>query len=198
MFQLKKEHVLLLFDKSIYIALLVIGIYFINEGEVIHRYQVGRTDFYQYNQAMSQFPTIGMWVISPSANSIIGRDFNISLTNNKHPPTILTVGKNNIKGTELEVDFQCWRNRKSGRIAFRITPLNSSTLGGWWHVRYIFTNASQWSESKVVIQLRGENNENNTSSCNSANMNHKLDELRQMLIKFDGRLNEMDRQLKHV
>ena len=30
------------------------------------------------------------------------------------------------------------------------------------------------------------------------NMNHKLDEMRQMLIKFDGRLNEMDRQLKHV
>ena len=28
------------------------------------------------------------------------------------------------------------------------------------------------------------------------NMNHKLDELRQVLIKYDDRLNEMDRQLK--
>ena len=43
MLQLKKEHTLIIFDKSIYIALLGFGLWNIHVGEVFQRYQNGRT-----------------------------------------------------------------------------------------------------------------------------------------------------------
>ena len=139
---------------------------FIYRGDVIQRFQAGRTDFFQYNEAMSEFPTIVMEVLSPPANQSIGKDFNITLNINL-TATILTVGKNHIKGSQLYVDFQ-HISQQNGNVVMhsKITPLNLAILNSWWYVFYSFRNTSQYSESKVTITL---STENNTNFCNGEN-----------------------------
>ena len=81
------------------IGIFGIGIYFIYEGEVIQRYLAGRTDFYQYNEGITEFPTILTIFQSPPTNLSMGKDFNVSLslTDMLANPTVLTIGKNHIQ-----------------------------------------------------------------------------------------------------
>ena len=137
--------------------MLVLGLYFIFEGEVIQRYVASRKDFYQYSQALNEFPTIETALLSPPANQSIGKDFNMSLMY-----TILTDGKNDIQNPSspsiLQVDFNYWL--AGDAIKSKIRPLTSYTSGGWVQVEYTFANASQWSKTKVVIDLGTGNNSN--------------------------------------
>ena len=168
MFQLKKEQVLLLFDNFIYLILLVIGIYFISEGEVFQRFLVGRTDFYHYNEAITEFPTIVTYITDAPTNLSMGKDFNVSLslTDMLADPTVLTIGHNHIQGTDIAIDFQLIY--PGYELMSKITHLNLSTEGAWWgaytatqkifKVVFSFANASLWSKPKVSMKLSTENN----------------------------------------
>ena len=131
MLQIKKEHVPLLLDNFIYFILLAIGIYFIIEGEVVQRYLLGLTDFYQYMEALTEFPTIVTYITDPPSNSRMGKDFNVSLslTDNIYQ-TILTIGKNHIQGTDIEIDFQLFF--PGYELFSKIKHLNLSTESAWW------------------------------------------------------------------
>ena len=163
MFQTKKEYVLLVFDNFIYFIWLAIGFYFISEGEVVQRYLVGRTDFYQFNEAMTEFPTIMTFIQFAPTNSRMGKDFNVSLSlmdDMLGTPTVLTVGKNHIQGTDIEIDFQHFHPWS------KIILLSPEEA--WWKenistqkflkVVYSFANASLWSKARMAIKLSTENN----------------------------------------
>ena len=169
MLQLRKEHVLQLFEAVFYFSLLGLGLYFIYEGEVIQRYLVGRTDFYQYNERITEFPTVVTIVNSAPNNLTLGEDFNVSLSLDDmvEDSTVLTLGKNHIQGTDLEVDFQHLYPGKE-LFDYKMTPVNLPREEAWWReftatdrtfaIVYSFANASLWSQSKVAIKLSTENN----------------------------------------
>ena len=45
-------------EKVIYLSLLGLGIYFIDQGDVIQRYRIKRTNFAEYSEPASELPTI--------------------------------------------------------------------------------------------------------------------------------------------
>ena len=104
MIPLKKEHVLPLFDNFLYFCLLGLGVYFIYMGDVIPRFWLGRTNFAQYDEALTELPIIATYVTNVPVNFTIRKDFNLSL-NGK----ILDLGINNIKSqssSHLKVRLQ--------------------------------------------------------------------------------------------
>ena len=75
------------FEKVTYLILLSVGIFFIYQGDVIQRFQTGKTSFVKSSEAMTEMPSIRIWM-SPMSNANIGIDFNVSFTtlsNFSHP-----------------------------------------------------------------------------------------------------------------
>ena len=102
MIPLKKEHVLSLFDNLLCFCLLGLGVYFIYMGDVIPRFWLGRTNFAQYDEALTELPIIATYVTNVPVSFTIRKDFNLSL-NGK----ILDLGINNIKShIHLKVRLQ--------------------------------------------------------------------------------------------
>ena len=66
----------ILLDWSVYLGLLIIGIYFIHEAEVLQRYQLRRTNYAEYEEPISELPTIVAY-FEPDYLKY-GKDFNIS------------------------------------------------------------------------------------------------------------------------
>ena len=114
------------FFKSLitYFILSILGCYFIHKGEVFNRFRFGKTFFAEYDEQVSELPTILTWLA----------DFNLSLAWGKlrtfigeeEDPSIniLNLGENSIPfGTEIEplrIDLEAlW----DGTV-FRISPLN--------------------------------------------------------------------------
>ena len=52
------RHTLSFLDKLLYVALAMLGFFFIYHGEVIQRFNKGKTFFAEYNEALDEFPTI--------------------------------------------------------------------------------------------------------------------------------------------
>ena len=168
MFELKKRHVFILVDNVFYFTLLGIGFYFIYKGDVIQRYQLGRTDIYTYKEPMVEMPSFVTY-ITKKPFLRIGVDFNVSFSVSNSQETILYTGKNLVIGTELIIDFQ---PILTGNLFLnKITPLNFTPGLVWKDVHnsldlevvYSFKNVSQWSDPKVAIKL---SSENNTLICN--------------------------------
>ena len=110
MFHLKEEHILLVFEKVTYLTLLSVGIFFIYQGDVIQRFQTGKTSFVKSSEAMTEMPSIRIRM-SPTSNPKVGIDFNVSLStlsNFSHPNSMannLTFGKNNVTGSDIKFEF---------------------------------------------------------------------------------------------
>ena len=60
---------------------LVLGCYFISQGDVLTKFNLGRTSFAEYREPMTEQPTIMMKQIfnKHGQNTTYGRDFNISM-----------------------------------------------------------------------------------------------------------------------
>ena len=63
-----------------YFLFLVLGCYFINQGDVLTKFNLGRTSFAEYRELMTEQPTIMMKIFNKyGQNTTYGRDFNISI-----------------------------------------------------------------------------------------------------------------------
>ena len=58
MFQLKKDHVVILFSNVVYFSLLCLGILFIYYEDIVQRFKTGRTNFAQYSENMTEMPSM--------------------------------------------------------------------------------------------------------------------------------------------
>ena len=121
------------FDNLFYVILSILGCYFIHKGEVFNRFRFGKTFFAEYDEPVSELPTILTYIEGPSRSNLkYGKDFNLSLAWGKlgtfggedSSINILNMGENSIPfGTQTEplrIDLEAlW----DGTV-FRISPLN--------------------------------------------------------------------------
>ena len=120
MIEFKIQEIFQLINKAIYLLSLIIGFYFIYQGEVIKRFQQKRTNFAEYDEPVDELPTISTYIHSSDTKLKFGTDFNISygpyMTSKA---SSLTEGENVVTDSTLKLFFE-----DIGRNTFKITPLN--------------------------------------------------------------------------
>ena len=106
-----------------YIGLFVVGIYFILKDEVLHRFQLGRTNYAHYEEPMSDRPTIvSFFAAFPPLK--YGVDYNISYLVYSPEQNVqiqefnLTPGENQVTG-EGVFDFEETQNG----VPIKLTPI---------------------------------------------------------------------------
>ena len=82
MFRFKLKYIINAFDKTLYIVLMVIGIYFMWLGNVWPRYLQQRTNFAEYGELITELPTFVGWIqykpgIQSSEHLEFGEDYSI-------------------------------------------------------------------------------------------------------------------------
>ena len=139
------------FDNLFYVILSILGCYFIHKGEVFNRFRFGKTFFAEYDEQVSELPTILTYIEGPSRSNLkYGKDFNLSLAWGKlrifigeeEDPSIniLNLGENSIPfGTEIDIENMF------------------GSFVGWNSVQNIPSKSSRHSldtETRVDIHLR--------------------------------------------
>ena len=113
----RKSVFLTVIDWLAYLGLFAIGIYFILKAEVWQRYQLGRTNYAEYEEHVTERPTIIAY-FSPATISLkYGQDYNMSYKI-LHDEVNLTTGANIIHD-DFSIDFE---EVALGNM-FKITPL---------------------------------------------------------------------------
>ena len=89
-----------------YVGLFSLGIYFILQAEVWQRYQLGRTNFAEYEEQVSERPTIIAYMEPLSTPLKLGQDFNIAyfVLDGQLLTITLTSGENMIND-EFRIEF---------------------------------------------------------------------------------------------
>ena len=144
-----------------YLSFFGLGIYFIIEGGVLHRFIKKRTDYSGVEEPITELPTITTYISGQHPNLKYGIDFNISFEatdfeeqmrsnyyiNYKH--TILHFGENAMRGSPLKVYTESyWYHGNT----FKITPINfESGMSANYNLRYIFSNTTD--VQKVSVRL---------------------------------------------
>ena len=150
-------------DHLTYLALSILGLYFIVEGNVIQNFNLGRTNYAQYSEPITELPTI-LTIIDHVNRSQYkyGIDFNISVgewmwSHNQGVSTNLTFGVNVIAGGLLKVEFEAILEH-----FFKITPINfSHGMPLSYFMKYKFKKEDDTALSglsKVSAILSAENN----------------------------------------
>ena len=150
------QHSFKIVDKSVYLALFCVGCVFIYQGDVLQRFQLKRTNFAEYEEDITELPTVQTWL--GFGNLTFGQDYNISYKPHGTSQSILLSQGLNSIGT-VKIKFQ-----QFGR-AFTLTPLNFSRgMPRDYDLTFEFKNASWKNVVKDVgISL---SSENNTMECN--------------------------------
>ena len=106
----KLKIIFLLVEKLIYVTMISLGIFLIYKGEIIQRFQLQRTNFAVYEEAIFKLPHIVMYIV-PHKNITFGKDYMIHYNIGKHRKEhtdwkMLTQGNNTAKGQTLVLNFQ--------------------------------------------------------------------------------------------
>ena len=145
-----------------YIGLLSVGIYFILEAEVLQRYQLGRTNFAEYEESISERPTIVTYFEPGSTHLKYGVDYNISyqVYSQVQEPNVqefnLTHGQNQVAG-EGVFDFEEIGNGLFIKLTPTTPPNKHNRLQG---IRFTFDPLKEdiFSKVTIVVKLSCENN----------------------------------------
>ena len=171
MFQVLPKYLIKTLEITLYLGLMITGVYFIYLGNVWARYKQKRTNFAEYDEAISELPTLVTWIqyfpnVQSSEYLKFGEDYSIIFW--QHPwrqQTSLKEGENWISdenahpviGLKLEAknDFE-WKQR------LKITPMNFSIglLDIEFRLTFRFVNAKHLLVSGVKIAISSRNNSN--------------------------------------
>lgn len=153
-------HVFNALHNLIYFALFCTGSFFIYQGQVVQRYLKQRTDFFEYNENITEFPSMVAHIRTYSSLKL-GFDFDISFQTDDFAAN-LSYGVNSIGGNSpLKLTLE----KLNSTNAFKITPhgykeaekLHSE---GEFSVNYIFRKAFVTDKTVygVAFHLVSENN----------------------------------------
>ena len=131
-----------LINQSVYLALICVGCFFIYQGDVLQRFHLKRTNFAEYEEDLTELPTIMIPPVRPR-NIKFERDYNISFQALDGSPYINPTDGYQTIGN-LSVHFE--RTRQNG---YQITPEDLSTRKVLnYQLTYRFQNASWYYGSK--------------------------------------------------
>ena len=119
---LKTRFIITALNRTVYIALLILGCYFIYQGKVIERFANKKCDFSEYAEDVSELPTLQTYISPYNKELFYGHNFNISYGVFGMQNHNLTLGTNTIVPDVLQVHFE----QLFGSNVFKISPLNFS------------------------------------------------------------------------
>ena len=140
-------------DTFVYIALSLLGLYFIYEGHILEKYRSKKTSYAEYDEEITELPTMVTYIDKNIRNQFkYGKDFNISFGRVSTPKN-LTDGVNIVDGDSgLKVDFE----RLLGGNVFKIMPINFSPgMKLSYKLSYYFTKVTQMF--RVYLHMASEN-----------------------------------------
>ena len=156
---LETRFIIAALNKTVYIALLILGCYFIYQGQVVERFVDEKCDFSDYPEDVSELPTLQTFISPYNDVLMYGHDFNISYGVFGLQSHNLTLGINTIVPDVLQVHFE----QLYGLNVFKISPLNFSTDISkyylWYNLSYIFSSNLKLNDNtQVVTIISSENN----------------------------------------
>ena len=157
-----------------YAVFLVLGYYFIFQGNIMQKYFLKKTSFTEDVENLSELPTILTTVIYTGNRSLAyGKDFSISFGNlNSTIMYNLTFGINNKHGCP-SLRFEEYSTREFGlgtmAIGFLLIPLNLTSAEGDLAFRLTWT-LNQNTDLPVVSIGMALSTENNSIPCISHNL----------------------------
>ena len=163
--QSKAKIFFLVFEKVIYLIMVILGFYFVYEGEVFGRFYRGRTNFAVYEEEISEHPVI-VTLMENSYNYkplILGKDFKVMYRRGIHGSVSsavnLTFGENAIEKVVVSVRKQRYN---PAFYEFHVTSTNSSTnIPLDYGFIYVLENATVSMQLNVMIRTA-----NGTVPCN--------------------------------
>ena len=160
MYRFKSKNVCRTIRIILYIALTLLGIFFINKGDVFPRFLQKRTNFAEYGEQITEMPTIVTWIqYSNLARRLeFGKDYQINYS--EHPwatSTNLTQGENWISSIKIRFDV---KYDSYGQQMLQTTPLdfNPGILENAFRLTYLFENQTESQVTRVGISLSARNN----------------------------------------
>ena len=97
-------------EKLVYFTMFSLGVYFIDQGEILHRFQLQRTNFAVYEEAIFKLPHFVMYIWPPTQNITLGKDYWIHYDFGQKKQDadwkLLRKGHNTPKGQTLVLNFQ--------------------------------------------------------------------------------------------
>ena len=125
--QANQNPILLTIDWLVYLSLYILGIYFIQQDNVLQKFSLKRTNFARYQEPISERPTIMVYLEPLSLPLKYGKDFIISyrqdLMSDDYDYVYMTFGENKI-GKDVIIEFE---EILSGHI-FKVTPILSHDI----------------------------------------------------------------------
>ena len=71
-------------DKLFYVALTILGLYFIGEGQVMTKFLSEKTNFAEYDEPIQELPTFTSEILGHKVKMSYQKDFNISFVLGNH------------------------------------------------------------------------------------------------------------------
>ena len=143
-------------DKLFYVALTILGLYFIGEGQVMPKFLSEKTNFAEYDEPIQELPTFTSHVLGHKINMSYGEDFNISFELGSHMDgsvlTNLTFGNNLIANTSLILDLE---TIESGNV-YKITPINFSQIETSMMFKFRYSFKDTTNVSHISLRLSTE------------------------------------------
>ena len=97
-------------NKLVYMTMFGLGSYFIYKGDVVQRFQLKRTNFAVYEEAIYKLPNTVMYIWPPNKNITFGKDYwihyDISQKKQDSDWKMLKKGNNTIEGQRFVLIFQ--------------------------------------------------------------------------------------------
>ena len=159
------------FKKIIYLAFLCLGIVFIYKAEILERYLLKRTNFYEFEETITEFPTLVIYPVPMTSNIKRGIDYNISfqaatgiesITSNHY---LMENGQYSVEGSALKVEFESVYEY-FGRCVMTVSPLNfklGMTMAYALTLTFDDSIVQKFNITGAALSLTSENNSVSTS-----------------------------------
>ena len=181
----KIKVVSLVIENMVYVTMVGLGIFLIFHGDVVHKFQLRRTNFAIYEEDIFELPNIVTY-IWPMKNFTLGKDFSIFFRSGFDHSTkwkMLKRGENKIVGRNftmhLENLFEGLSAAEPQPNSFRIKANNfSAGMPVDFRLKYTFQNSSIMTGSEIIFSLRPEN------GCLSCNGNYHEGEIQRTTVSL--------------
>ena len=169
------EYLFKALDHFGYLVLLLVGCYFIYEGNIVERFQQRKTNFAEAVENVTEYPTIVTWIEYQQPREVLtlGSDFNLSISLDYSEGIYLKDGQNFMDGDystmfNLE-EIPYVQTLEYPHQYFRISPKkNSAKTSLVMSLEYDFSNSSMTNTSIAVARIGSVFTSQNNSRCGYA------------------------------